>query len=247
MSQIPSVVTITKKISALFYDHLLSSVSTFLERSDLIQFPQADRSLPRIMGIAIGSKLALKLVESEHPFMDSKDAVKCVCKDFWYYCFKQQASRLQANKKGVFVVHDYAFTPLQTLAKCTFAPSSPILSHYPLGSMPQLSPAGISERKGSNDESPMSSKSTKLASTELVSSNPVMRRTMSILELYAGMIEGFLLALGFDSAVTGAIGDKLPSCAFQITIRQSSSMVLDPARLLSMVPNVEKIDDSAQL
>jgi trafficking protein particle complex subunit 6 len=75
----------------------------------------------------LGRKLGVKLTQQAAPFTDGKDAIKFICKDLWLYLFRQQASRLQANHKGVFIVHDTSFPPLYVLAKCTL----PIGTHPP--------------------------------------------------------------------------------------------------------------------
>lgn len=59
------------------------------------------------------------------------------------------------------------------------------------------------------------------------------------LQLTIGLIEGFMLSLGFPSLVEGSIIDRIPVCAFTVSLKQASSDILDPSRLLGNVRNAE--------
>ena len=158
--------------------------------------------------------------------------MKLVCKDFWYFFFRQQASRLQANKKGIFVIHDVSFPPLQTLSKCSTVAPSQISFSKPLGplSHPNLISAGPASKAG--DGSPSSVKSAN-ANAKQESTSLAVRRALSQIQLSAGIIEGFLAAIGFSCNIEAGIGERIPACAFQVTIKEPQSSVLDPARFLS--------------
>ena len=194
--------------------------------------------LLRSIGQSIGTKAAMKLTESLQPFTDPKDAVKCVCKDFWYYCFRQQVGRLQANRKGVFVIHDSLFPLLQTLSRCCVSSSS---SQHSSNLLDPFAHSGIVSGD-SSDKGPSVlniNESENSIPRETLTSKHVLERAMRQLEFPSGMIEGFLSAVGFDCSVEPSVGSPLPACAFQVTIREASSTVLDPTRLLAAVSITE--------
>ncbi len=226
-------------MAALFFDHLLAELCSY-QPSDAIakeDVGYAPTSWLRLAGSRIGASVAARLTETFPPFADSKEAVKCVCKDFWFYCFRQQASRLQANKKGVFVIHDTIFPPLNTLSKCCNVPRSPVPPSATVG--PLAHPHLVTNATtGYGDGSPGSNSADNPLNGQ-ISDSPVHRRALRQLELTCGMIEGFLLSLGFECTVEATIGGSLPACAFQVTLKQFTSSVLDPGRLLTAVSAAE--------
>jgi hypothetical protein len=197
-----------------------------------------DSRLLRI-GQTIGRTAANRLTENQGPFLEVKDAVKFVCKDLWYYFFLQQASRLQANKKGVFVIHDTSFPPLQSLAKACAPMHSPFASAAPLDpSLGPLShPSLVSASPQVDDMSPSS-----VRGDNHVPHDPVSQRAYLQLSLWKGVIESFLESVGFTCTVEVVIQNSIPACAFQVTCKQSgSSEVLNPARLLGSTTEAASI------
>ena len=188
----------------------------------------------------MGTRLAGRLTLVSPPFSEAKDAIKFICKDLWHYRFHQQASRLQANKKGVYVIHDQNFVPLQTLAKCTIGNSGPSLAAVapslgPL-SHPSLTPVGT---PAFEDGSPSSTFSRRSSTPSDRLDDVVYQRALLQIQTTAGMIRGFMAAVGFSCIVEGHINGSIPSCAFNITVQQTSSQVLDPTRLLGTVGSGE--------
>ena len=206
----------------------MESCSTFLT-------PQSE-SLRQI-GISAGRKLGNKLTITSAPFIDAKDAIKTLCKDVWYYCFRQQASRLQANRKGVFVIHDSSFPPLQTLAKCTIPASKGRLTRDPLSaSLPHVE---LLSNRTAGDSTTVSSVASAPGASVSGTHDGIIRRAHIQLQISRGLIEGFMEAVGFPCSVDESIADSIPACAFTVTLRQSSSEVLDPSRLLGNVNEQE--------
>ena len=200
-------------------------------------------ALLRRIGTHIGARIGSRLTEGSSPFLEAKDAVKFVCKDMWYYLYRQQATRLQANRKGVFVIHDSTFPPLQTIAKCCIPSVSPLMSNVPIDTSvgPLMHPKLVtaSSLQLQEETSPASSSSKKTAAGKLDVMDAVQFRAFEYLALNAGVIEGFLGSAGFACTVETTIGSQLPACAFQISLRQTSSEILNPSRLLGTVPGVE--------
>lgn len=119
-----SVVTHFPQVSALFFDHFMMEVDSFQSQRTCLN-DSADYERLLSIGLALGKRMATKLTQPLAPFGDGKDAVKFICKDLWLFLFRQQASRLQANKRGVFIIHDTSFPLLYNLAKCTIPVDQP--------------------------------------------------------------------------------------------------------------------------
>ena len=149
----------------------------------------------------MGKTIAHRLTSSSTPFADSKDAVKFICKDLWFTLFRQQASRLQASKRGVYIIHDSNFPRLHTISKCVqnFQPQVEEASATSSFS------AGFHEHEQH--------------------SMPVREFSLSQMELTAGILEGFLLVCGFKSSVECVLSASLPSCSFQVSILESTNVV----------------------
>ena len=160
------------------------------------------------MGRILSNRLTSALV----PFAEAKDAVKFVCKDFWMYNFRQQASRLQANRKGVFMVHDTNFPLLQTLARACI-------------------PFRISSEASSHAHSLDDGSTESFAAFAQQQMDPaVSARALSLLQFPAGLISGFLDSCGYPSVVEPSLTGHLPACAFSITVNDLESTILKRLR-----------------
>lgn len=187
-------------------------------------------------GIIAGRKLGQKLTFQSSPFAEPKDAVKFICKEVWHSVFNQQASRLQANKKGQYVIHDVNFPPLQNLSKCCLKDGSPTFSNISPSVLGPLShPSLVPINQSMDDGSPGSVMSRRSYPPHDRITDDVYKRALWQLNFTSGMIKGFLETVGFPSVIEGCITGCLPACAFNIVFQQSSSAVLNPSRLLGNV------------
>ena len=195
------------------------------------------------IGTRIGKVLAIRLTSAAPPFTDSKDAVKFVCKDLWTFTFKQQASRLQANRKGVYMIHDSSFPPLQSLAKCCISSSTgSVLGSSAVGplSHPMLNPvAPTIGEDGTSDSN--SRRSSNLSSSDRLQP-AIVNRALLQLRLPAGIIQGFLESVGYACTVDPSITGCIPACAFSIVVLDSDSHLYNPLRRLKS----EAIDSTTQ-
>jgi hypothetical protein len=219
-------------------------ICSFIPASAKTSMGQGDSiTLLRKIGAGIGSRIASKLTEAYPPFQDSKDAVKFICKDMWYFLYRQQATRLQANRKGVFVIHDSTFPPLQIIAKSCIPAISPhninAMVDAGVGPLTHSKLVPASQQQLQEDPSPASSSSRKFTNEKGETIDVVQSRAFDYLALNAGVIEGFLGSVGFECTVEASIAHQIPACAFQITLRQSTSEILNPSRLLGTVPGDE--------
>jgi hypothetical protein len=201
------------KVAALFHSYLLGEIDSIYHISK--QHKLGD------LGYRIGSILSHRLSLHLPPFSEAKEAVKYICKDLWFYLFKQQASRLQANKKGIFVIHDSSFPPLHTLSKCTNASLGDQNSHNHVA---PLSHASSISRTG--DLSPTSPPSA--INTNSTLPKVIYERGLSQIQLTVGIIKGFLETCGFLCSVDGVLPDMLPACAFQINVTTPGQPVFLP-------------------
>jgi hypothetical protein len=96
-----------------------------------------------------------------------------------------------------------------------------------------------SQQQLQEDPSPASSSSRKFTNEKGETIDVVQSRAFDYLALNAGVIEGFLGSVGFECTVEASIAHQIPACAFQITLRQSTSEILNPSRLLGTVPGDE--------
>mmetsp|Transcript_38820 Transcript_38820/g.91301 ORF Transcript_38820/g.91301 Transcript_38820/m.91301 type:complete len:178 (-) Transcript_38820:23-556(-) len=69
-----------------------------------------------LMGFATGSRLVTKLTEGRCPIPAEKEAVRFICKEVWQAMFRKQATRLQTDRRGSYIIQDSAFRWLEQLA-----------------------------------------------------------------------------------------------------------------------------------
>ncbi|EER13017.1 trafficking protein particle complex subunit 6A, putative [Perkinsus marinus ATCC 50983] len=79
-------------------------------------------SLLESMGMWIGERLGKQAVDAMYPeqkaALERDDlAVKNVCKHLWLRLYGKQADRLQTDNRGNYVIHDYAFAPIEEMVK----------------------------------------------------------------------------------------------------------------------------------
>lgn len=186
-----------------------------------------------MIGIETGQRVAVRVTSRSTPFLDPRDAIKFVCKEFWGYVFGQQASRLQANKKGVFVIYDSNFGPVQSLAKaCVTSLGSFVEPTSQLGPLSHPLLVGASPTS-EVDESALSVIVPKPDQKHAA----VLEKASCKLAVAEGILRGFLQTTGFKCSVEGSVNGALPSCAFTISLLHMTSDVINPGRLLGHVGN----------
>lgn len=222
------------QVSSVFLEYLRNEIdSFFISKVGIEQTASVVNNGSIDTGIIAGRRLGQKLTGQSSPFAEPKDAVKFICKEVWNSVFNQQASRLQANKKGQYVIHDVNFPPLQNLSKCCLKDGSPTFTNIPPSVLGPLShPSLVPNTQSMDDGSPGSVMSRRSHPPNDRITDDVYRRALWQLNFTSGMIRGFLEIVGFSSVVEGCITGCLPACAFNIVFRQSSSAVLNPSRLL---------------
>lgn len=189
--------------SAMLYEYMHSEMVRELS-ADTTQMNSCNSLFAA--GVSMGKVLAHRLTCASVPFAEAKDAVKFVCKDLWVYNFRQQASRLQANRKGVFMIHDSNFPLLQSLSRsCVVYCSS----------------SGETSRSA-DDGAPVESSNRM--------DPKVSKRALELIQFPAGVIQGFLEACGFASTVEPTLPGTIPACAFGITVNELESTVLQTLR-----------------
>ncbi|GER30227.1 trafficking protein particle complex subunit 6b [Striga asiatica] len=66
---------------------------------------------PRIeaIGFQVGHRLSERYTMDRPRFTDHLEAIKFICKDFWFDLFKKQIDNLKTNHRGTFVLQDNRF------------------------------------------------------------------------------------------------------------------------------------------
>ena len=182
------------QVSSLFWEYFSSEITN--------HFPSPSReSTLRRIGINIGRRMAHRLTMSLVPFTDAKDAVKFICKDLWFALYRQQASRLQASKRGVYIIHDSNFPRLHTISKC--------VQNFNSGVVNVGDDDAVAGRLPVTNEK----------------SNPIESFARIQMQMTAGILEGFLEVVGFKSTVDCMLSAQLPACSFQVSILESRSVL----------------------
>eukprot|EP00747_Dinoflagellata_sp_TGD_P166330 gnl/TRDRNA2_/TRDRNA2_188961_c0_seq1.p1 gnl/TRDRNA2_/TRDRNA2_188961_c0~~gnl/TRDRNA2_/TRDRNA2_188961_c0_seq1.p1 ORF type:complete len:193 (-),score=39.01 gnl/TRDRNA2_/TRDRNA2_188961_c0_seq1:39-617(-) len=65
------------------------------------------------IGFSTGMRLVTRLTATRFPITAEQGALKFVCKELWGYLFRKDASRLQADRRGNYIIQDTAFRWLQ--------------------------------------------------------------------------------------------------------------------------------------
>jgi len=68
------------------------------------------------IGMHVGANIAERLGHDRPLFTDTLDAVKFICKDLWSTCWDKQVDNLRTNHRGVYVLQDNSFKPIQRLS-----------------------------------------------------------------------------------------------------------------------------------
>ena len=173
----------------------------------------------------MGSRIASRLTLRANPFSDPKDAIKFLCKEMWQYVFGHQASRLQANRKGQFVIHDIKFPALQNLSNSTQTPV-----HGAAQMLPSLGPLShpmliSSSNQLVEDGSPSSTVSRRSSPPSESMSEASYKMSLLLLQVPSGLLEGFLESAGFPCSVEGTVQGCIPACSFNITIPGTFSTI----------------------
>ncbi|KAI0085698.1 NO signaling/Golgi transport ligand-binding domain-containing protein [Irpex rosettiformis] len=68
------------------------------------------------IGMHVGTNVAERLCHERGLFADTLDAIKFICKELWVACWDKQVDNLRTNHRGVYVLQDNAFKPIQRIS-----------------------------------------------------------------------------------------------------------------------------------
>ncbi|TYJ00923.1 hypothetical protein E1A91_A13G118500v1 [Gossypium mustelinum] len=83
-------------------------VSTYCNRFYANKPELAARRIEAI-GYQVGHQLSERYTMERPRFSDHLEAIKFICKDFWFELFKKQIDNLKTNHRGTFVLQDNRF------------------------------------------------------------------------------------------------------------------------------------------
>ncbi|KAI3637402.1 hypothetical protein MIR68_004051 [Amoeboaphelidium protococcarum] len=69
-----------------------------------------------VLGFKVGSKMSTILSNDKPKMADILDIMKFICKEFWTTLYQKQIDNLKTNHKGVYVLQDNQFKPLQYIS-----------------------------------------------------------------------------------------------------------------------------------
>ncbi|KAJ2906705.1 transporter particle component [Zalerion maritima] len=69
-----------------------------------------------MLGYRVGQGLAERFSRDRPRFNDTLDIIKFLCKDLWIAVFRKQVDNLRTNHRGVYVLTDNTFRPLQRMS-----------------------------------------------------------------------------------------------------------------------------------
>ncbi|EAU93354.1 trafficking protein particle complex subunit 6B [Coprinopsis cinerea okayama7 len=80
--------------------------------------PTLDPLRHRLLAIGshTGANLSERLCLHRPPFTDTLDVIKFICKDLWNALFNKQIDNLRTNHRGVYVLQDNSFKPIQRVS-----------------------------------------------------------------------------------------------------------------------------------
>jgi len=68
------------------------------------------------LGYRVGLGVVERFSRDKPRFTDTLDAIKFLCKDLWQLVFKKQIDNLKTNHRGIYVLTDNTFKPLQRMS-----------------------------------------------------------------------------------------------------------------------------------
>ncbi|KAK8532124.1 hypothetical protein V6N13_131467 [Hibiscus sabdariffa] len=105
-----------REVSESCIDSLLTEmVSTYCNRFYANKPELAARRIEAI-GYQVGHQLSERYTMERPRFSDHLEAIKFICKDFWFELFKKQIDNLKTNHRGTFVLQDNRFRWLTTMS-----------------------------------------------------------------------------------------------------------------------------------
>ncbi|XP_057541229.1 uncharacterized protein LOC130818959 [Amaranthus tricolor] len=87
---------------------LIEMVSSYCDRFYANKPELAARRIEAI-GYQVGHQLSERYTMERPRFSDHLEAIKFICKDFWFEIFKKQIDNLKTNHRGTFVLQDNRF------------------------------------------------------------------------------------------------------------------------------------------
>ncbi|KAK1414488.1 hypothetical protein QVD17_30234 [Tagetes erecta] len=98
-----------REVSESCMDSLLTEiVSSYCNRFYATKPELAARRIEAI-GYQVGHQLTERYTIERPRFNDHLEAIKFICKDFWFELFKKQIDNLKTNHRGTFVLQDNKF------------------------------------------------------------------------------------------------------------------------------------------
>ncbi|KAK8541908.1 hypothetical protein V6N13_137511 [Hibiscus sabdariffa] len=105
-----------REVSESCIDNLLTEmVSTYCNRFYANKPELAARRIEAI-GYQVGHQLSERYTMERPRFSDHLEAIKFICKDFWFELFKKQIDNLKTNHRGTFVLQDNRFRWLTNMS-----------------------------------------------------------------------------------------------------------------------------------
>ncbi|KAL8242498.1 hypothetical protein R6Q59_012800 [Mikania micrantha] len=105
-----------REVSESCMDSLLTEiVSSYCNRFYANKPELAARRIEAI-GYQVGHQLTERYTIERPRFSDHLEAIKFICKDFWFELFKKQIDNLKTNHRGTFVLQDNKFRWLSRMS-----------------------------------------------------------------------------------------------------------------------------------
>ncbi|GJE98030.1 TRAPP complex subunit trs33 [Phanerochaete sordida] len=97
-------------------DSMMSNSSKPELKGPIDEEEEAVRLRLESIGVHVGANVAERLCHDRQLFSDTLDAIKFICKDLWSACWDKQVDNLRTNHRGVYVLQDNSFKPIQRIS-----------------------------------------------------------------------------------------------------------------------------------
>ncbi|KAH6905887.1 trafficking protein particle complex subunit 6B [Coprinopsis sp. MPI-PUGE-AT-0042] len=112
----PSTLTQKKDAASGPRDSVSSLQSTRPKSQIVDEEDEPLRARLESIGVHVGANYAERLCVNRGPFTDTLDVIKFVCKDLWNALYNKQIDNLRTNHRGVYVLQDTTFKPIQRVS-----------------------------------------------------------------------------------------------------------------------------------
>ncbi|KAH9927414.1 transport protein particle component [Epithele typhae] len=101
-----------------FRDSIVSNASHNSLAKDAKEDEEEEELRARLeaIGMHVGANMAECLCHDRGLFSEHLDAIKFICKDLWNACWEKQVDNLRTNHRGVYVLQDNSFKPLNRIS-----------------------------------------------------------------------------------------------------------------------------------